>query len=65
MGAEVVQPEREIAKVRATRLGWILIGHACLGVGLLGVAIPRGGSSLADDAVHETAAFVWSAAHGH
>jgi uncharacterized membrane protein YbaN (DUF454 family) len=40
MGAKVVQPDREIAKGRATRLGWILIGHACLGVGLLGVAIP-------------------------
>ena len=40
MGAEVVQPEREIAKGRATRLGWILIGHGFLAVGLLGVAIP-------------------------
>jgi len=40
LGAEVFQPERKIAKGRATRLGWILVGHACLGVGLLGVALP-------------------------
>ena len=40
MGVEIFQPERKIAKGRATRLGWILVGHACLGVGLLGVAIP-------------------------
>lgn len=40
MGTEVVQPEQALAKGRATRLGWILVGHACLGVGLLGVAIP-------------------------
>jgi len=40
LGSEAVHPEREIAKGRATRLGWILVGHACLGVGLLGVAIP-------------------------
>ncbi|MFC1531487.1 YbaN family protein [Gemmatimonadota bacterium] len=40
MGSEVVRQEREIAKGRATRLGWILVGHACLGVGLLGLAVP-------------------------
>jgi uncharacterized membrane protein YbaN (DUF454 family) len=40
LGAEPVQPERAIAKGRATRLGWTLVGHACLGVGLLGIAIP-------------------------
>ena len=40
MGTEVVQPEQALAKGRATRLGWILVGHACLGVGLLGVAVP-------------------------
>ena len=40
MGVEIFQPERKIAKGRATRLGWILVGHACLGVGLLGVALP-------------------------
>jgi len=40
MAAEVVRPEREIAKGRATRLGWILVGHGFLGVGFLGVALP-------------------------
>jgi uncharacterized membrane protein YbaN (DUF454 family) len=40
MEAEIVQREREIAKGRVTRLGWILIGHVCVGVGLLGTVIP-------------------------
>ncbi|MDH3297344.1 MAG: YbaN family protein [Gemmatimonadota bacterium] len=40
MEAEIVQSERQMAKSRATRLGWILIGHVFLGVGLLGTVIP-------------------------
>jgi uncharacterized membrane protein YbaN (DUF454 family) len=40
MDAEIVKPEREMAKGRATRLGWILIGHVCIGVGFLGIVIP-------------------------
>lgn len=40
MRVEIAPAGRKMAKGRATRLGWILIGHTCLGVGLLGVAIP-------------------------
>jgi len=40
METEIVQGEREMAKSRATRLGWILLGHVFVGVGLLGTVVP-------------------------